>query len=477
MFDGLASLKDLSLEGTPLVSVRFLLPENPEILNVQLTNIADVGENVFSKVTNIRTVNSSTYKLCCPGVLGSRIPKHLCHYTGGAVLSCTNLIEEPSLHFVAWSVGLVALVGNAAALVYRLVWDREMLKKPFSFFVTNLGVSDLFTGVYPITVAGADAVFHGKYIIYDFNWRSNRMKRVEVMLAIVTRTIGVLVTMASITSTLFISLIMIDRYLAVRFPFGEFRFSILRVYLAVTGSWCLGLLTALLPASPFTQHWKVFSTNGMCVALPLGTERHPRQWYGTTLFVGFNLLSFIFIGVGQTLIYRTLKNTGKRTINSMSKHSQLYQNQKLQEYAVAKRLFLVVMTDFLCWFPIITLGVMALAGVNLGDAAYRWSALLVMPINSAVNPVLYTLPDVRKKWENFKEARRQKRKAAANRRRLTGKTAAPRRCLLRKCCRTLVKIRLVTLTRRKRNLVSDQHFARLNTSVKRLTSAISKKVK
>ena len=214
----------------------------------------------------------------------------------------------------------------------------------------------------------------------------------------------------------------------------------------------------------------------MCVALPLGTERHPGQWYGTTLFVGFNLLSFIFIGVGQTLIYRTLKNTRKRMRKGMSKNSQLCQNQTLQEYEVAKRLFLVVMTDFLCWFPIITLGEMALAGVNLGDAAYRWSALLVKPINSAVNPVLYTLPDVRKKWENFKEARRQKRKAAANRHRLTGKTAAPR-CLLRKCCRILVKIKLVTLTRRKRNLVSDQHLDRHNTSVKRLTSAISKKVK
>ena len=126
MFDGLTSLKELSLEGTPLVSVRFVLPENTEILNVQLTNIADVGEDVFSKVTNIRKVNSSTYKLCCPAVLGSRIPKHLCHYTGGAVSSCTNLTEEPSLRFVASFVGLVTLVGNAAALVYRLVWDREM---------------------------------------------------------------------------------------------------------------------------------------------------------------------------------------------------------------------------------------------------------------------------------------------------------------------------------------------------------------
>ena len=467
VFDGLASLKELSLEGTSLVSIKFVLPETTEILNVQFTNIADVGEDVFSKVTNIRKVNSSTYKLCCPAVLGSRIPKHLCHYTGSAVSSCANLIKEPQLRFVAWSVGLVTLVGNAAALVYRLIWDREMLKKPYGFFVTNLGVSDLIMGVYLIIIAVKDAAFHGKYVIYDYIWRRSSMCQAT----------GVLVTLASITSTLFISLIMVDRYLAVRFPYGKFRFSLFRVYLVVTGAWCVGLLTALLPISPFTQHWKVFSTNGMCVALPLGTERHPGQWYGTTLFVGFNLLSFIFIGVGQTLIYLTLKKTGKRTRKSMSKHSQLYQNQKLQEFEVAKRLFLIVITDFMCWFPIITMGVMALAGVNLGDAAYRWSALLVLPINSALNPVLYTLPDVRKRWENFKEARRQKRKAAANRRRLTGKTAVSKRCLLRKCCRSLVKIRLKILTRPKRNLVSYQYLDRLHSRVKGLTSYISEIVK
>ena len=464
VFDGLISLQKISLEGSRLVSVRFILPETTEILNVQFTNITDVGENVFSKVRNIKEVNSSTYKLCCPEVIGSKVPKHLCHYTGQAVPPCTYLIKEPLLRLVVWLVGLVTVVGNVATLVYRLVWDREVLKKPHGCFVTNLGVADLFMGVYLIIIVGADTFFYGKYIIYDFKWRNGPMCQAT----------GVLVTMASLSSVLFISLITVDRYLSVRFPYGDFRFNTLTVNFAVTGTWCFGLLTALLP---FTQHWKVFSTNGMCVALPLGTDRHPGQWYGATVFVGFNLVFFIFIGVSQSLIFRTLKKKGKQTRKNMSKISQLYENQKRQEFEVAKRLFLVVITDFMCLFPIITMGLMALAGVSLGDAAYRWSALLVMPINSALNPVLYTLPDVRKRWQNFKETRRQKRKNEASKRRSARKMATPRRYLVRKCCKSLVKIRQEVLTRPKQNRVSDQYLVTLCSRVKELKSALSKKVR
>ena len=467
VFDGLTSLQKISLEASRLVSVRFILPETTEILNVQFTNITDVDENVFSKVRNIKEVNSSTYKLCCPAVLGSKVPKHLCHYTGQAVSSCTNLIKEPLLRLVVWLIGLVTVVGNVATLVYRLVWDREMLKKPYGCFVTNLGVADLFMGVYLIIIVVADTFFYGKYVIYDFKWRDGPMCQAT----------GVLVTMASLSSVLFISLITVDRYLSVRFPYGEFRFNTLTVNFAVTGAWCFGLLIALLPTAPFTQHWKVFSTNGVCVALPLGTDRHPGQWYGATVFVGFNLVFFIFIGVGQSLIFRTLKKKGKQTRKNMSKISQLYENQKRQEFEVAKRLFLVVITDFMCLFPIITMGLMALAGVSLGDAAYRWSALLVMPINSALNPVLYTLPDVRKRWQNFKETRRQRRKNEASKRRLARKMATPRGYLVRKCCKSLVKIRQEVLTRPKHNMVSDQYLVTLCSRVKELKSALSKKVR
>ena len=466
VWDELISLEKLSLKGTLIVSIKFTLPATIGHFNVELTNIADVGGEVFSKLRGIKDLRSSSYKLCCPAVLGYSIPTHVCNYEGRAISSCEHLIKEPVLRAVVWLVGLSTLVGNAVTLVYRLVWEREVLKKPYGLFVTNLGVSDFLMGVYLLIIAIADASFYGEYVLYDYTWRNNR----------VCETAGVLVTMSSLTSILFISLITVERYLAVRYPYGEFRLSDCTVKAAVLGAWMFGLTAAIIPLMPFARHWKVYSSNGMCVALPLSTERRPGQWYGATFFVGVDFILFIFIGVGQGFIYKTVKENGKRTRKHSNPLSQLHQNQRIQEFTIAKQLSLVVMTDFLCWFPIITMGLMALSGVDMGDAAYRWSALLVLPINSALNPLLYTVPEIRKRWEDYKEARRQAKMlvlAARRRRRLRHRSVVrkqSRRQLVRRACQALNKIRQEILARPQRVHEARMLLSILSTKVIRLES-------
>ena len=58
---------------------------------------------------------------------------------------------------------------------------------------------------------------------------------------------------------------------------------------------------------------------------------------------------------------------------------------------MARRIFLIVLTDFLCWFPISLLGIAALAGARIPPQVYAWVAVFVLPLNSALNPLLYTV--------------------------------------------------------------------------------------
>ena len=437
VWDQLDSLEILSLKGTGIVSITSTLPETIEYFNIELTTAPDVSVNVFSKVRDMKKLRSSNYKLCCPGVLGYNIPTHVCTFTGCPLSLCQNLIREPFLRVVVWLVGLSTLAGNTVTLVYRFTWDRDVLKKPYGLFVTNLGVSDFFMGVYLVVIAIADRMFYGEYVLHDCKWRHSQTCKAA----------SILVTMSSLTSIVFISLITVERYLAVRYPYGQVRLNHRTVQAAVLSAWMFGLTAAFLPLMPFVKHWTIISTTGMCVALPLSTNSLPGQWYSAMLFVGVDLILFIFIGVGQAVIYRTLKDQGMRTRKHCSKHSQLRQNQKLQEFAIAKQLSLVVMTDCMCWLPIITMGLMTLSGFDLGEAAYRWSALLVLPIDSALNPLLYTVPEIRKRWEANKEARRQAKMlvlAVRRRRRFRLRSVAKkqsRRQLVRKSCRSLIKIR------------------------------------
>ena len=455
VFDDLRHLEQLSLEGSRLYKIKFTLPDTFQYLNVEQTKIVDVGTGIFSKVRELNEVRSSTFKLCCPQVLGPEVASHVCHYSGHAISSCRNLIKEPILQLLAWLVGLATLTGNVMTLAYRLIWDKEILKKPYGLFVTNLCVSDLLMGVYVLIIAMANSFYYENYVFHDYTWRKSR----------ICQAAGVLLTMTSLTSMLFISLITVERYLAVRYPHGEIRLSARTVNATLLATWLFGLSSALIPLLPFTHHWEIFSTNVMCVALPFSTEKHPGQWYSATLFLGVSLVFYIFIGVGQCAIFWALKKKGKRTLKHMtaSTSSQLRRIQKMKEFAVAKQLSLVVMSNFLCWSPIISMGLMALLGVSLGEDVYSWSAILLLPINSALNPVLYTLPEIRNRFEQFKLRRRQAKKDAISRRR------RKKRLILRRSLCALVKIRQEILARPLQDKLLVQDLELLSSKIKMLT--------
>ena len=63
-----------------------------------------------------------------------------------------------------------------------------------------------------------------------------------------------------------------------------------------------------------------------------------------------------------------------------------------RESKMAKRMMLIVLTDFLCWMPIIVIGLLSLLGKfhDPEKQAYVWIAVFVLPVNSALNPILYT---------------------------------------------------------------------------------------
>jgi hypothetical protein len=51
----------------------------------------------------------------------------------------------------------------------------------------------------------------------------------------------------------------------------------------------------------------------------------------------------------------------------------------------------VVVSDFLCWFPVGVLGLTAYSGLPVPGEANVAVAIFVLPLNSVLNPFLYTL--------------------------------------------------------------------------------------
>ena len=53
-------------------------------------------------------------------------------------------------------------------------------------------------------------------------------------------------------------------------------------------------------------------------------------------------------------------------------------------------MMIIVFTDLACWLPAIILAILTLLGVNIGARTFSYYAVLGLPINSAINPILYT---------------------------------------------------------------------------------------
>jgi hypothetical protein len=86
--------------------------------------------------------------------------------------------------------------------------------------------------------------------------------------------------------------------------------------------------------------------------------------------------------VAYVLMYRTVVNAANAVRSTRVN----------QDSAIAKRMMFIILTDFLCWFPVIIISILALTE-NLYDPSkqvYAWIAVFVLPINSSINPLLYT---------------------------------------------------------------------------------------
>ena len=99
------------------------------------------------------------------------------------------------------------------------------------------------------------------------------------------------------------------------------------------------------------------------------------------IMLAVNFMCFVIITVSYVLI--TI-HTWKSSSESGQNPQSVKQNKKIQ-----LRIFLMISTDFLCWVPFII--ICALHNLQLIDATkwYSYFAMIVLPINSVINPLLY----------------------------------------------------------------------------------------
>ena len=322
-------------------------------------------------------------------------------------LTCNRLLSDRILMVIMWLIGLNAIGGNLFVLRWNKVKsDRDKVQ---SVLLSNLATSDLLMGIYMIIIASADIYFGADFPMQAETWRSG----------ITCRIAGTISILSSEASVFFVTFISIDRFIHIKYPFTQWKLGKKSAGIIAAILWTISLVLGIVPSSLAGRADKFYDNSHVCVGLPLAKIQmfskdiyykkiHPYpdtnlyyfkpsalstslgyesgMYFAIAMFLGLNCICYLIVLLCYIEIVRSVLKSSRRV--GLHKESK-------EQIRMTVKVAAVVLTDFFCWFPIIILGILVQADVLiLPPSVFAWCVTFVLPINSAINPYLYTISAV-----------------------------------------------------------------------------------
>ncbi|XP_016976568.1 lutropin-choriogonadotropic hormone receptor [Drosophila rhopaloa] len=293
-----------------------------------------------------------------------RKPNIECYPMPNDLNPCEDVMGYQWLRISVWIVVALAVVGNVAVLTVILSIRPESTPVP-RFLMCHLAFADLCLGVYLLLVASIDAHSMGAYFNYAYDWQYGLGCKVA----------GFLTVFASLLSVFTLTVITIERWLAItQAMYLTHRIKLRPASFIMLGGWIYSILMSSLPLFGISN----YSSTSICLPMEI------RDVFDTVYLIAIlacNGVAFSIIAVCYAQIYLSL---GRETRQSRQNNPG--------EMSVAKKMALLVFTNFACWSPIAFFGLTALAGFPLINVT-KSKILLVFfyPLNSCADPYLYAL--------------------------------------------------------------------------------------
>ena len=351
----------------------------------------------------------------------------------------TELIASPVLRSAFWIIGLLVIIGNLIVITI----NTKLLKtsKLTNFLQTqhiiilNISCADFLMGVYLITIAILSAVYSGNYGEVDHEWRGSLGCSVVGSLAVISSEASCFLM---VTLTAF-------RLKTVWNPISSLSMTTLLWKVCIVVCWICALIVGILPmlvqTSEYFLHGVSFRdiynqsntwnetevTTFVCrfaalisqgvpdkgsnwksakafiesnienpsfrefgfygetsVCLPrFYIARGENAWEYTLAIITINFLVFLFIAVSYILVY--YKSNTNNKLLAKNRRQLTDKEAKMQ-----RRIARIILTDFFCWIPICVMTYVSLNGETFPVLAYQITAVVLLPINSALNPFLYS---------------------------------------------------------------------------------------
>ncbi|KAF4788603.1 Thyrotropin receptor [Turdus rufiventris] len=273
---------------------------------------------------------------------------------------CEDIMGYQFLRIVVWFVNLLAILGNIFVL-FILLTSHYKLTVP-RFLMCNLAFADFCMGLYLLLIASVDLYTRSEYYNHAIEWQTGPG----------CNTAGFFTVFASELSVYTLTVITLERWYAITFAMRPDRKIRLRhAMLIMLGGWFSCLLLALLPLVGVSSYSKV------SICLPMDTETPVAEAYIVFVLI-CNIIAFVIICACYIKIYITVRNPQYKSGDKDTK--------------IAKRMAVLIFTDFLCMAPISFHALSAIMNKPLITVSNSKILLVLFyPLNSCANPFLYAI--------------------------------------------------------------------------------------
>uniref|UniRef100_A0A8C8EAT6 Thyrotropin receptor n=1 Tax=Otus sunia TaxID=257818 RepID=A0A8C8EAT6_9STRI len=273
---------------------------------------------------------------------------------------CEDIMGYQFLRIVVWFVNLLAILGNVFVL-FILLTSHYKLTVP-RFLMCNLAFADFCMGLYLLLIASVDLYTRSEYYNHAIEWQTGPG----------CNTAGFFTVFASELSVYTLTVITLERWYAITFAMRPDRKIRLRHALVIMlGGWLSCFLLALLPLVGVSSYSKV------SICLPMDTETPVAEAYVVFVLI-CNIIAFVIICACYIKIYVTVRNPQYKSGDKDTK--------------IAKRMAVLIFTDFLCMAPIAFHALSAIMNKPLITVTNSKILLVLFyPLNSCANPFLYAI--------------------------------------------------------------------------------------
>ena len=379
LFFGLKRLREIIISHNQIQ----ILGENM-FTSLHILHVLDIRNNVIESIDHslskleIKLIMADERTSCCFS------PKAQCIAPEEIFSSCSDLIRGIILKVVVWFLAVVTITGNVFVIIWRLKFPSDDKQV---FLVLNLSISDLLMGIYLIIIAVTDIRYMGHFAYNAKQWQKNVLCKICAYIS----------TLSSEVSVCQLLLISMNRWCVVVNPYAHNPFTDKLNKLLTAIIWIVASFLTMMPFFLLDYFGRHVVQNGVCLMFKLTSGLYPGWEYITFIFLLFNGLAFLFMLAMYSWMYWS-----QNKIRHESNRACSFSDRML-----TRKFALIVLTDAICWLPFVGTAIMGLTNHKIDPQLHVWLALLILPVNSCLNPYLYSYVAVKNYYH--RHMARQKR--------------------------------------------------------------------